>query len=277
MKNIKDILKQIKEGTSVEEIILMLKNNGFGTTTEKPVIKSEEDYAEMLEDNFRLNSDEYNDLDEPFWAYENFYPNNEYGNKDVGDGAWIKVKSDIGYNVYWAKRTKKQFNKTNIQRKIEKQGKQADKLLVVAGKTIDYKKAMEIIEKGSSKIEGNKELVTELMRAEMLEQMDLQPYCVKYRVSKSKWNVVMPCDYEIVDDIERYVTTIGSMGKTEAVTYKTIFTSVDNSVVFYLQSRGISRDMAVMMSKLKDCYFICNVPKMFEMCYQPVELVEAES
>lgn len=277
MKDIKDILKDIKQGTSVEDIVKLLKAKGFGSQLEKSTIKSEEDYYKMLDDNFKFGTDECDDLDEPFWNYENFYPNNEFGNKDVGDGAWIKVKTPTGYNVYFAKRTIKRFNKTDVQNKIKRQSNQTNKILDIAQNTIEHDKALEVLEKGFTKINSNKDLYKELMRAEMLEELGIEPYCVKYRVSKSTWKVVKPCEYEMISDIELYVKTISELGKTEAVTYKSIFTYLDEDIIFYLQSRGISRDTAVMLAKLKDCYFICNVPKMFEMYMQPInrELVEA--
>ena len=274
MKDIKSILKDIQQGTPIEDIVKMLKEKGFGRYTEKTPIKSEEEYCELLEQQFNFGSDEYYDLDESFWAYENFFPEN----KSVGEGAWIKVKTEIGYNVYFAKRTIKRFNKLDVQRKIKNQSNQADKILEIAQNTVEHDEALVIIEKGMKKVKSNKDLCKELMRAEMLEELELEPYCVKYRVSKSTWKTVMPCDYEMISDIEAYVKTISELGKTEAVTYKSIFTYLDENIIFYLQSRGISRDTAIMLAKLKDCYFICNVPKMFEMWMQPVnkndELVE---
>lgn len=267
MKDIKDILKSIKEGTPVEDIVKLLKEKGFGGQLEKSAIKSEEEYYTMLDKNFYYGTDRCDDLDEPFWAYENFFPEN----KSVGDGAWIKVKTSIGYNVYFAKRTIKRFNKTDAQNKIKRQSNQTNKIIDLAEHTLEgHDKALEILEKGFIKINSNKDLYKELMRAEMLEEIGLEPYCVKYRVSKSTWKVVTPCEYEMVNDIEAYVKTISELGKTEAVTYKSIFTYLDENIIFYLQSRGISRDTAVMLAKLKDCYFICNVPKMFEMYMQPV-------
>jgi hypothetical protein len=274
MKNIKDILEEIKAGTSIEDIVNMLKISGGIVRSEKPAIASEDEYAELLDKNFSRrigNVEELDDLDEPFWAYENFFPNNEYSNKSVEGGAWIKVKTEHGYNVYYAKRTKKQFNKTNIQRKFNKQTKQVEKLLNTAQMTMDNKEALATLDKGQAKIDDNNSLSLELMRAEMLEQLGLEPYCVKYRVSKSKWKTATPIEYELVNDIEAYVQVVTEMGKSEAVTYKTIFSAVDEDVIFYLQSRGISRDSAIMLSKLKDCYFICNVGKIFEMAMQPME------
>lgn len=258
---------------SIPELMALLKADQLTKTIQSSVINTWEDFIDLLVEAFG-NFEE--DLDEPFWEFQNFFPSKDEKNKDVGEGAWIKVPTDIGFNVYYAKRTKKQFNKTNIERKLEKLEREADKVSLQVLESLEASQSRVTLITKELKLRAEIiELAKELKRASMLEVIGMQPYCIKYQVSKTKWVTLLPYQYELAHDIELYVNTIVEIGKTEALTYRSIFSGLNSDAVFYLQSRGISKDVAIMMTKLRDCFFIFDTAKAMQQVYGKISLKAA--
>ena len=74
-----------------------------------------------------------------------------------------------------------------------------------------------------------------------------------------------------VNDIQDYVTAVLDKDNKHAVKYRQIFTKQDADQVFYMRSRGIPEDVAVMMCRLQQCYFEANTEALFAEWMYPVE------
>jgi len=211
---------------------------------------SEEDFYDLIDLRFDFNDK----LDETIFQYQNFFPHD----KSVTDGKWIKVPTDVGFNVYYAKPSRKIPNETNITRKVKKLQKQVDnetdidKKLKLAGETV--------------------KLTGELLTARYL---DIFAYDLKYariRTSKSKLVHLLPHEYEVVNaDIEEYIAAMSYSLNKGAVKFKHIFSSENEEQVFYLRSRGIPKHMAILMADLKNAYFVVNTQELFDQTMQFVQ------
>lgn len=213
---------------------------------------SEEDFYDLLDLRFHFNDE----LDEEIFQYENFFPQN----KSVADGKWIKVPTNIGYNIYYAKSSKKTLNETNIKRKIKKLQKQLDNSKLALDKQI------ELIEE-----------IKELTRAQLTaHHLEIFAYDLKYariRVSKSKFDYLLPHEYEVVNaDIEDYIYAISDSLNEGAVKFNHIFSEENKEQIFYIRSREIPKHIAMLMADLKNAYFIVDTQKMLNQAIQFVEI-----
>lgn len=277
--NMQDWLTLMKEklgagdDASIDEVLNLLKakETSDKVSKAKSKVKDWETFAEMLDDLFPRDES----LDHPVWEYENFVPDKKH---DVGGGAWIKVATEKGFNLYYAKQTKKKFSVEDIERKIKNIERKADEIAMQILKSMSGSDAkVSLLNKEIELRKQAMELSKEAKHYLMFQQLDMYPYTVKYQVSKTKWVTLYPYQYEVVSDIDVYVNRIIEAGKTDAVTYKSIFSSNNSDAVFYLQSRGISKDVAIMLCKLRDCYFIVNTMEVFQSYYGRMVIVEEKS
>lgn len=224
-------------------------------------VLSEEELDELEEifynhlDSLFTNQDFDNDKINGVFQLQNFFP--YFYDKDVKDGAWIKIKTDMGYNVYWAKNCNKKMSPELQRRKL-------NRLKIKDGPNLNLNQLDIQLEKISKKAD----LITDAQIAEMENIMPTRIKYVKYLRTRTQWEYILPYQYELIYDIQLYVDAVKNKANKKSVNYKMLFTSNDHNQVFYLRSRGISKDEAVMMCKLQQCYFIVNVQELFNNSIQ---------
>lgn len=193
------------------------------------------------------------DLFEDTFQMQNFYP--ALYKKDVGSGSWVKVKSPEGYHVYWAKKApRKTLSVEALQRKYKK----------ITSKDVG--------EKGLAEIERDMEFMDELSIAQKHAGFPHDLQFVKIMKTRTQIEYLLPYQYEIVSDITLYTRAITDKMNKGAVKYKSLFTGEDKDQIFYLQSRGIDKDTAIMLSKLKQVYFKIDTAKLLYQAMQRVDV-----
>lgn len=235
----------------------------------RPNKEIDEETLDLCEQLFCLKLDEIfgvitPDLDafDDVFTLENFFP--WFTNKDVGDGAWIKVKTDEGYRIYYAKNSSKLMSKEVNERKLKRAKDKFYKLSDPTTQSIDE------IELSLKQIDKVKELTDKILLAEYVNLMPTNLRYVKFLKTKSQWEYLLPYEYELVSDIQLYVDAVLDNNNKSAVKYKQLFTKQDEDQVFYLRSRGIPKDVAIMMCRLQQCYFEVNIESLFKEWMQPV-------
>jgi hypothetical protein len=181
----------------------------------------------------KITNEEYDELDFDVFDYQNFFP--ELTGKDVGAGAWIRVKTPTGWNVYWAKKSNKIFDDAKALagiRRIERKNNQTEK---------DLEKLV-ILKK-------------QVWTGSLLEDMDILPKYVAIRRTKTQKDYILPSQYELIEDINLYSDAVIRTKNKDAIQFVSLFTAEDKDAIFYLMSRGISRESAIMLSKMKHGYF----------------------
>lgn len=161
--------------------------------------------------------------------------------KKLTKGEWIKIKTDDGYEVHYATPFKIR-DKYFLQRRIDSNFKKIEKLTKI-GNTKEIQR-----------------LESEKIFFESCIFLDLKPYFVSIK-RNGKNEYLLPYQYEFSNGIEVYQECINVKG----ITYKTHYkNNQDKEKIFYLQQRGISKEVAIILSKLKDTYFIINLKEMFD-------------
>jgi hypothetical protein len=211
------------------------------------IINKEELFCEWLDlliNTLEINAriiDEFPDHFSP----DAYFP--DLSNKDVGEGAWIRIPTEYGFNIYYAKSSmrKVDYNRTikNLEAKIkffERKNTMSDaKSLKKAIKTIDNYNQNEIL---------------------LAEQaIGIDPYYVAYKASKSKKMYARPHEYELIKDIEFYMNSV-----SDRIRLKPYFKGDIKDQIFYLQSRGISKNIAIKMVVSGQAYFEVDIKGMIQ-------------
>jgi hypothetical protein len=212
-----------------------------------------------------VGEDTYSEKDEfdyDFFRLENFQP--EHFGKDVGSGSWVKVKTDKGWDIFWAKRSKKILDTSFFKRKIKSLKAKITQLSRLDADR-DFYEFNDKLDKVKAEVEKNQQ---DLYKAMILEEADIQPYFVKVNITRTQVMYLLPTEYEIISDISPFADLIGHPSK--AVKFKALFTAQDNDLIFYLQQRGISKEKAMMMAKMKNGYFQIDRNNLVENIFTPV-------
>lgn len=186
---------------------------------------------------------------------QNFFP--AFYGKEIGDGKWIRIKTETGYNVYWAKHSNKVLSTEYFERKIRRMRNNPIKKLETEG-----------VKEGQKAMDQLKELQNWHEVATAVSMMPSPLKFVKYLRTRTQWAFALPHEYEVVTDIQLYIDAVQCRMNKNAVKYKQLFTKQDHDQVFYLQSRGIPKDMAIMMCKLQQCYFVVDTQELFNEAIQ---------
>ena len=226
-----------KELETVEQIVEVIKSGDF---TFEDVFMTHID-AVLLHN---TEEGEYWDDHMSMFDYKNFFP----GNKSVGDGSWIKIRTEHGYEVHYAKRSvrKRRFD---------------EELRVVYGKLEGL--LMKEIKNPNSKINPKIKIYEDrILMLKTYSLIGIKPYEVFIKRSKSVTEYYMPYQYEIVEDISDL--SEACMEGLVGIKIKSLFTKEQEDVIFYLMSRGISEGMARIMASLNQSYFSVNMDLMIE-------------
>lgn len=204
-----------------------------------------------------------NDEESDFWErnmemfdYENYFPNN---NKQVDNGAWIKVRTETGFEVHYAKRStrKRRFSEDIV-------ALQKDSIIASRKNIRNIQSDMKYVGAMSPKVKAKQTAIIHKIDELYVRQLIvLTPYEVKINRTKSKIEYLLPYQYTIVEDVTEFVDAY--IQGISGVTSKTLFTSHNEAAEFYLQSRGISRKNAEMLAALKQSYFKVNMIEAMDM------------
>jgi hypothetical protein len=151
-------------------------------------------------------------------------------------GAWIKIRTETGFEVHYAKKAirKKRWNEL-----IEKCLKSANRTLRVR----DTDKAKPLLDK--------------LPELRIRQALNLPPYEVYIYRTKTKKEYYYTNQYTIIENIEEFSNAY--ISSVTGLYAKTLYSSVNKDAIFYLQSRGIPKKVAEIMASLKQMYFVVNM------------------
>ena len=181
-----------------------------------------------VEDMFyeRMNHIDMKEAEAIYWednmemfSYKNYFDDSN----DVGEGAWIKIRTERGYEVHYAKKS---------------------------GRIHDWG---DLVIKELRKKEGDVDKVHEYM---IRRGIGMQVPEVFYYNLKNKRVYVQNYQYELynIDDMVTYI-----MDNCPHITTGMHYTSNNSREEFYIRTRGISKKMAEIMADLKQCYFQVDI------------------
>ena len=244
MNQIVEQLKKFLESDSVRTYRLFYYHNtGKRLETVEQIIDAIVDEKFTFEDVFmeRMNHIGMTYNEECYWEdnmekfdYKVYFPED----KNVGSGSWIKVKTETGYEVHWAKKSTRKYR---WREKMEDHMKKS-----ISGMNAD-------------RLKKHSEALTELT---LRWKIGLPLYEVFYYRTKTKKAYVTPDQYEICD-VDEVIGWL--MDKVPTVKVKSLFTAVNKEVIFYMMQRGIPKQLAMVMSNLKQCYFTVDVEKSLKL------------
>jgi hypothetical protein len=187
----------------------------------------EDKFFDVFERNYPSYRQENNWLD--FFTEVTSFDNVET-DKMVGSGKWIKIRNSTGYEVHFAKEVR--VDEFFLTRRIRE----------------NFKK-------------GDEESLAQNVLFDISESINEKPYFIKIRKTRTTTKYLLPYQYELCD-VQTYVDIILQFGRGD-VNYKTLFTKEDKDKIFYLRSRGLGEDNAILLSKLEDLYFTINCDRIF--------------
>lgn len=164
------------------------------------------------------------------------------GEKNVGTGAWIKIRTENGFELHYAKRSTRKIRLNEV---LDKENTRVNKILAKVTKSISSGEINNELEK----LKNN----NKLREAQLRYYIGLIPYEVRIRRSKTKTEYYLPYQYEMVTDIDEFADAYKN--NTPFLEMKTLFTNENKEAIFYLQSRGISKKVAQILASLNQSYF----------------------
>lgn len=209
---------------SSKEDILQLYNDGLITTEDIFDCKLN---AMELDEKTTVFFDEHIER----YTLENYFPTE----KNIGHGAWIKIKTNNGYQIHYAK---KSTRKVNLEKKLEQYKSYCNKGLI-------HKSVKDI-----------QHLLNSLYDYSIKYQLGLPLYEVFYFRTKTQKVYLEPYQYEMAN-IDHHIEYVRQSVKH--IKTRNLYTAQNKEKIFYLQSRGIPKDVAIIMSNLNQCYFDVNM------------------
>jgi hypothetical protein len=167
------------------------------------------------------------------------FDNVETEEKIETNGSWIMREIENGLSVHFAKKVK--IDDYFLDRLIKKNN---NKISKVKDKTIENK------------------LLAENAFYLTCQQLSIKPYFVKIQKTATTFEYILPYQYKLCKDVDIYVDLV--LNKNKHIKTKNLFKNLDENVIFYLQSRGISKERAIIMSKLKNISFYVNITNMIK-------------
>jgi len=223
------------------------------------VVTLEDMFFCRLDESFRHATQEVNDTWEDnmeMFAPENYLPSE----KTLPEGgAWIKVRHETGYQLHFAK-------VSNRKRRFAEEIKKVSQTL---------NKEMEKVREFNCSMDKAEALHKKMDILFVYHEIDIPLYEVRYQRTKTKVEYLNPFQYEICSDEDLQMILDAVRKKTFGVKMRNLYTSVNKDQIFYLRSRGISEQEAMIMANLKQCYFDVDIMGMNEVFNESFRLVKA--
>lgn len=173
------------------------------------------------------------------YSHENYLT--LHSNKNVGSGAWVKIKTPRGYEIHYAKVSTRKIRYNEIIERIQSKFLNKSKKLNSGSKSEEYTDVLSGLR------------TPEFLDARIRYYIGLQPLQIRIQRNKNKTEYYLPYQYEIVENIEEYCDLY--VNKLPHLKVKAITTALNEEKIFYLQSRGISRRNAEILAALNQSYF----------------------
>ncbi len=234
--NFEDKIREYKQGAltldEVEEIFLELIANHIDDTFGY----GSDSAINIFDDNMGLLS------------LESFYPE-LYGKSIVS--SWIKVDSKEGYSVFYAKNSKRKNRFYSLVRDF-------DKNVAPDVKGLSIKQ-----------ISKRLKLINDYRIEQFLLEFPFELKWAKVNTSKTGVKYFLPHEYEIAESPEIYLECQKDKIASKAVRMIKHFDSDAKNEIYYLRSRGISKEDAIRLIKLKEVHFEINTKLVFENYMTP--------
>lgn len=250
-KNIlaKDFLKVITSDLFSEYAKMYLIARGVKVDSLDKLIDLILDDSFTLQDMFdeRFNFIDLAEDEEDFWLsnlemfdFKNYFPE---GAHYVGQGAWIKVRTENGFAIRFAKKSTRRLRFEELY--ISEMNKAMKRM-----KTMEF--------------DPNKENRASKTIKEYAIRMKIgmRPYEVWYWRTKTRKTYLMPYQYELVPDIDEYIK-YASQNVTHLKVHP-IYDGNNSDKIHYIMSRGIPKKVATIMAGIGECYFTFNMDKGME-------------
>lgn len=228
----------------IDRYMLYTKNKiDFSSLTD--VLKVFNDPNYTLEDFFydRLDFINMTEEESVYWennmekfSYDNFF----VSEKDVESGSWIKIRTKNGYELHYAKKSKR---KIRHNEKIEYFLSEINKEINVKNNTNEKK---------------INELLSNAIEHSIYSKIGLSYYEIFYKNSKTTKKYLLPYEYEIIDIEEHLGHLLNNIPNVELIE---IYSSQNENEIFYLMSRGLTKIHAALLSNIKNCYISVNIEK----------------
>lgn len=207
------------------------------------------DSSFTMEDMFdeRFNHIDLSEDEEDFWLdnldrfeFKNYFP---HGTHDVGQGSWIKVRTENGFAIRFAKKSTRKLRFEELY--ISEMNKAMKRM-----KTMEFDPDRE--DEASDTI---KEYAIRM-------KIGMRPYEVWYWRTKTRKTYLMPYEYELVSDIDEYIQYVSQ--NVPHLKVHPIYDGNNSDKIHYIMSRGIPRKVATIMAGIGECYFTFNMEKGME-------------
>ena len=179
--------------------------------------------------------------------------------KILTEKTWIKVRTENGYEIHLASRSVRKRRWDELLSVLYKKASTINKQII---------KRLEAGITDNEKLESKtKDLENQIIEMRIRKSIYIKPYEVKIRRTKTRFEYLLPYQYEIIDVEE---TVDYYLGGIKQITIKSFFNSDNNDKIFYLRTRGIPEKIAIVLSSLKDCYFKVDIRAMFQEYNQQI-------
>lgn len=227
---------------NIEEVIEHIEN---GDITYEDLFEERLNVVDrFLDEDLRIFWDDNYEL----FDIENFHPQQK---KLTEGGGWIKVRTENGYQLHYAKvstrkrRLREEITKVNHKLiKVMNQGTKE-----AADSEIEISVTKEKFDKQIKDLEHQRNYLL------LIEAIGLTPYEIRYQRTKTQQEYLNPYQYEILSDEDLQIHIDGVKNNVPHLKMRFLYTDVNKDQIFYLRSRGIDEKTAMILANLKQCWF----------------------
>jgi len=185
-----------------------------------------------------------------YFDMENYHPSEK---KLPSGGAWIRIRTENGYELHYARVSNRKRRFSEERLKIHKS------MNFQQEKIISRLKMNFNADAGELKM---KELEKEANILSIYLAINLPLYEVRIQKTKTQVKYFNPFQYEIASDDDITMITDAILEKCVGLKMVNLYTSINEDQIFYMRSRGIPEDLAILMSNMKQCYFKVDLDTM---------------
>ncbi len=179
--------------------------------------------------------------------------------KIITDKTWIKLRTENGYEVHLASRSMRKRRWDELLLTLYKKGSTINKIIL--------KRLASGITNNEKFEAKHLEIQNQIHELKIRKSINIKPYELKIRRTKTKFEYLLPYQYELFDVEETVDYFIQGV---KQITIKSFFNSDNNDKIFYLRTRGIPEKIAIVLSSLKDCYFKVDIGSMLDEYNQQI-------
>jgi hypothetical protein len=189
-------------------------------------------------------------------SFDNYFPSEE---KQINNPTWIMINTDRGKRIVLAKRARNYG--VNFRDRLHKAKLALDRFIRDSVKEMQDFPALFDTKKYNTK---ERKLTYEFYKQLLISTFEKPPYYVVYNRTRTRKEYLLPHQYNVIDDetLNKYVDW--SIGKSKAIKLKPLWTAINKDQIFYLESRGISKDRAIALAMLNQCYIDIDIKMLID-------------